>query len=159
MFLKRWSGAEWTWSWTFNLHFQETFFVSRICQTYIRYRKHKSFNLHFQETFFVSGLISINTFASGFLSISIFRRLSLFLCTYNLPEGGSGVFQSPFSGDFLCFGSKVGFATSRHCTFQSPFSGDFLCFLKLSWDHACPRKLSISIFRRLSLFRNILCLP
>ena len=38
-------------------------------------------------------------------------------------------FQSPFSGDFLCFLTvKVVICTEIE-TFQSPFSGDFLCFI------------------------------
>ena len=37
-------------------------------------------------------------------------------------------FQSPFSGDFLCFGNPFETDSDRAIYFQSPFSGDFLCF-------------------------------
>ena len=115
-------------------------------------------------------------------------------------------FQSPFSGDFLCFESSLLCIVSRSLPFQSPFSGDFLCFSRtghtaklqkcqnfqspFSGDFLCFRvgtmgkaarsspafnlhfqeiffvssvgtveevmriKLSISIFRRFSLFRK-----
>ena len=61
---------------TFNLHFQETFFVSKLC--FRQELTSKPFNLHFQETFFVSSLFVFLTHFFDF-------------------------FQSPFSGDFLCF--------------------------------------------------------
>ena len=44
------------------------------------------------------------------------------------PHISHTVFQSPFSGDFLCFGSSVTAVAGVHDDFQSPFSGDFLCF-------------------------------
>ncbi len=63
---------------SFNLHFQETFFVSIkvIVNTLARLN---TFNLHFQETFFVSRFCSNLCTINIKLSISIFRRLSLFL--------------------------------------------------------------------------------
>ncbi len=67
-------------------------------------------------------------------------------------------FQSPFSGDFLCFGKGgcVVPSNTSSQTFQSPFSGDFLCFVQRAWnDRQLGRKLSISIFRRFSLFHGI----
>ncbi len=142
------------------------------------------------------------------LSISIFRRLSLFQARNNSKGWLVGYFQSPFSGDFLCFVIKVKILDARWIKdFQSPFSGDFLCFLirslvnceisvifqspfsgdflcfelreklgvsgkiivfqsPFSGDFLCfrhlyrhtkevPPALSISIFRRLSLFPKI----
>ncbi len=114
---------------SFNLHFQETFFVSTILHLTFSYMM-ATFNLHFQETFFVSKQEDVKTtliylyfqspfsgdflcfnvyskipqFIQNILSISIFRRLSLFP-SYKW-EGTIywvSVFQSPFSGDFLCF--------------------------------------------------------
>ena len=88
-----------------------------------------SFNLHFQETFFVSK------------EVEEIRALSNF------------VFQSPFSGDFLCFIGTEGYCDCLKNAFQSPFSGDFLCFWrKQRMRQAKKLRLSISIFRRLSLF-------
>ncbi len=87
------------------------------------------------------------------LSISIFRRLSLFrmLDIYFLSK--EDYFQSPFSGDFLCFSYWCEVCCFAKIIFQSPFSGDFLCFFMLSCDTAYATSLlSISIFRRLSLF-------
>ena len=41
-------------------------------------------------------------------------------------------FQSPFSGDFLCFKrNEMKEFVKEHESFQSPFSGDFLCFMQL----------------------------
>ena len=89
-------------SFAFNLHFQETFFVSY--WTISLKSKRQTFNLHFQETFFVSSpscLPSMTYLIT--LSISIFRRLSLFLQKQLSYLGIKPNFQSPFSGDFLCF--------------------------------------------------------
>ena len=111
----------------FNLHFQETFFVSQSTKS-VKCSAYGTFNLHFQETFFVSHLLlyktlhNINHFQSPFsgdflcfvakatalgmaefLSISIFRRLSLFQKSNGSLRGVRVCFQSPFSGDFLCF--------------------------------------------------------
>ena len=66
-----------------------------------------AFNLHFQEIFFVS------TYRVK-LDIETIREL----------------FQSPFSGDFLCF--EFCFGDEALSSFQSPFSGDFLCFLHVA---------------------------
>ncbi len=63
-----------------------------------------TFNLHFQEIFFVSKINRENT--------SLSKR----------------IFQSPFSGDFLCFVLSGGTGIIACDDFQSPFSGDFLCF-------------------------------
>ena len=88
-----------------------------------------SFNLHFQETFFVSELVAEQlSVLDSFLSISIFRRLSLFPTTTTEFTFARTVFQSPFSGDFLCFSSDLDEETLEVISFQSPFSGDFLCF-------------------------------
>ena len=115
------------------------------------------------------------------LSISIFRRFSLFPTDARPEEMKEIFFQSPFSGDFLCFQirCRVGIPYHPHLSisifrrfslfpehvsealelainFQSPFSGDFLCFPTPqdmgNWitDHV----LSISIFRRFSLFQS-----
>ena len=167
----------------FNLHFQETFFVSIVLKILYNDLK-KTFNLHFQETFFVSNFSAGDGVCSTLsLSISIFRRLSLFLIflrhkngveqrenilAFNLhfqetffvspvnPDrdySDPGSFQSPFSGDFLCFEAcnifmlvLLRFTFNLHFQetffvssytkmpldnvkfFQSPFSGDFLCF-------------------------------
>ncbi len=115
---------------TFNLHFQEIFFVSHFnTQTSVRYTVHfqspfsgdflcfctrpprgraaqiAPFNLHFQEIFFVS--------------LSKFDRQLL----------SAVAFQSPFSGDFLCFiDTRIRDMEEVNTVFQSPFSGDFLCF-------------------------------
>ena len=112
------------------------------------------------------------------LSISIFRRLSLFLNHHTFHQNLDLHFQSPFSGDFLCFLADEDGYLIETLSFQSPFSGDFLCFppgaecwwvvninfqSPFSGDFLCfqPRRrhstawklmLSISIFRRLSLF-------
>ena len=187
----------------FNLHFQETFFVSfRKKEKKLSYDTW-AFNLHFQETFFVSCISQWWWTYSEILSISIFRRLSLFrrqslvylplryyfqspfsgdfLCFIQIAErypNKREIFQSPFSGDFLCFsyhfvsaswGSSFNLhfqetffvSENEHYVqwqvfFQSPFSGDFLCFVQ-SNDKITERtnKLSISIFRRLSLFHSI----
>ena len=95
------------------------------------------------------------------LSISIFRRLSLFpYHTKDRLVEKTFFFQSPFSGDFLCFEILVGkgmdsrkpfnlhfqetFFVSKEKfenalntinSFQSPFSGDFLCFGR--WNEVC----------------------
>ena len=64
------------------------------------------------------------------LSISIFRRLSLFpTILIERAYKDEEIFQSPFSGDFLCFTAKKVEPTETEKNFQSPFSGDFLCFL------------------------------
>ena len=124
----RWRGLDYT---PFNLHFQETFFVSQEGEV-LRFSDapsafqspfsgdflcfprwascfpswlYRSFNLHFQETFFVSGIKDL------------------------VQEYGYKIFQSPFSGDFLCF--------IRSISLDIPFL-----------------TLSISIFRRLSLFHE-----
>ncbi len=166
---------------TFNLHFQEIFFVSvqflfRLLVCLV------AFNLHFQEIFFVSESHWDYTVHHPRLSISIFRRFSLFhrnvwLSTYTLYVSFNlhfqeiffvsracryvehvleDLFQSPFSGDFLCFcmhnkGGKCelyrtfnlhfqeiffvsilkGILNPWYFFFQSPFSGDFLCFSEL----------------------------
>ena len=140
------------------------------------------------------------------LSISIFRRLSLFQNRKGIQGIYRYIFQSPFSGDFLCF-TKEGNTCTRYrrslsisifrrlslfrvlndkttidniklsisifrrlslfrvykmcwnltldAIFQSPFSGDFLCFgLRVFTLGVIAEALSISIFRRLSLFRS-----
>ncbi len=168
-----------TWRWSFNLHFQETFFVSFYCGG-IWNSCDLAFNLHFQETFFVSLLHNKHSQHRFHLSISIFRRLSLFLkkllwwrqshlITFNLHfqetffvsnhlENTQKVAHSSFNLHF----QETFFVSSKYILlmifptslFQSPFSGDFLCFLSLlshaySWRRLL---LSISIFRRLSLF-------
>ncbi len=78
---------------------------------------------------FRNTIFTIFTNAMEVLSISIFRRLSLF---HPLPARVGivpvRVFQSPFSGDFLCFIGEPGAGKTHTCVFQSPFSGDFLCF-------------------------------
>ncbi len=100
----------------------------------------------------------------------------MFLFLFSTTSSGDEFFQSPFSGDFLCFsrrevhgrGKKLSISifrrfslfrdllfktATRSVFFQSPFSGDFLCFL-LSCQCSTPQipQLSISIFRRFSLF-------
>ncbi len=63
----------------FNLHFQEIFFVSRFSKTPYTLSSISPFNLHFQEIFFVSELnLTWYLFSNTWLSISIFRRFSLF---------------------------------------------------------------------------------
>ncbi len=67
---------------TFNLHFQEIFFVSQQCHLLSCCPLKTSFNLHFQEIFFVS-YDSVTVKCESFcLSISIFRRFSLFHANY-----------------------------------------------------------------------------
>ena len=87
------------------------------------------------------------------LSISIFRRLSLFLVLLALHHHQHQAFQSPFSGDFLCFPLACEKINALSEAFQSPFSGDFLCFPTFRFTRVVHSLwLSISIFRRLSLF-------
>ena len=62
------------------------------------------------------------------LSISIFRRLSLFPAPMDKVRFLREHFQSPFSGDFLCFVPRTLYIIAHAKVFQSPFSGDFLCF-------------------------------
>ena len=117
-----------------------------------------SFNLHFQETFFVSAEGRRRRNLNVHLSISIFRRLSLFPGRLSKSKiSSSANFQSPFSGDFLCFPVQQPFCRRRAVRFQSPFSGDFLCFDAGgdTGERSYGVLLSISIFRRLSLFRFI----
>ena len=64
---------------SFNLHFQETFFVSLSLHHTTSGGESGTFNLHFQETFFVSCFVDSAIIVEPFF------------------------FQSPFSGDFLCF--------------------------------------------------------
>ena len=116
------------------------------------------------------------------LSISIFRRLSLFLEHPSSLYVECKSFQSPFSGDFLCFNlQKFWYSTVRLLPFNLHFQETFFVshfqvsgivfpfssilsisiFRRLSLFHwysklveVCVIKLSISIFRRLSLFRR-----
>ncbi len=91
------------------------------------------------------------------LSISIFRRFSLFLSS--LTSFIVKLLIIPFNLHFqeIFFVSK--WDGKRNIvyidTFQSPFSGDFLCFQTLtkSISHL-SYTLSISIFRRFSLFQQ-----
>ena len=101
---------------------------------------------------FLKSLIHCIT-SSFFLSISIFRRFSLFhKVVESLSSANERFFQSPFSGDFLCFRLKQ-IGRKDESYFQSPFSGDFLCFaFKHNNIHTNSSCLSISIFRRFSLF-------
>ena len=84
----------------FNLHFQETFFVS-VRNTLHHPTRQMSFNLHFQETFFVSRA-----------SQQIFQAEELH-------------FQSPFSGDFLCFPLVVSLYAGAEGTFNLHFQETF----------------------------------
>ena len=124
------------------------------------YIKEIAFNLHFQETFFVSKdqNRTIHQTLDEPLSISIFRRLSLFLCYFNVHSFAlKPSFQSPFSGDFLCFLQKINVVYVHVNNFQSPFSGDFLCFQVFNLIiQVSISVLSISIFRRLSLFQGFI---
>ncbi len=104
----------------FNLHFQEIFFVSSKELQRVVLREEGSFNLHFQEIFFVS--------------LEYPGKAKCLQCG----------FQSPFSGDFLCFPQTIRAAGSTVLVFQSPFSGDFLCFLTDSEDCSVRR---ITIFQ------------
>ena len=91
------------------------------------------FNLHFQEIFFVS---MTGTTANTFYVSAHFQSpfSGDFLCFKGIIDyfkAENYAFQSPFSGDFLCFPSDVLFEIETpKDTFQSPFSGDFLCFEK-----------------------------
>ena len=67
------------------------------------------------------------------------------------------IFQSPFSGDFLCFFVLSAKTVCSDDNFQSPFSGDFLCFIVFYCYSRLYSTLSISIFRRLSLFLVRVC--
>ena len=120
----------------FNLHFQETFFVSPIVYNsysnvvmffqspfsgdflcfsiwkFVEIAKSITFNLHFQETFFVSGVEKMEEL--------------------ELKEN----FQSPFSGDFLCFDSGIFLFTqftlfTFNLHFQETF---FVSGGKIAWD-------------------------
>ncbi len=115
----------------FNLHFQEIFFVSEMDVETLLATFDISFNLHFQEIFFVSK----------------HREKVDYLIMFT--------FQSPFSGDFLCFYRLKVWYNGLKLDFQSPFSGDFLCFEIVRNKSTVQEKdLSISIFRRFSLFRK-----
>ena len=87
----------------FNLHFQETFFVSLSLTTAKTYAI-IAFNLHFQETFFVSKWTLqyvkaiVNTFNLHFQETFFVSKTVQSLAWLRLHP-----FQSPFSGDFLCF--------------------------------------------------------
>ena len=127
----------------------------------LRCMGHPAFNLHFQETFFVSKRRLWKRYKSKWLSISIFRRLSLFLIrSLNLCYRNITSFNLHFQETFfvsLKEGKTIGEAM---IDFQSPFSGDFLCFHINTWmKQAVAKSLSISIFRRLSLFRKRSRLP
>ena len=141
---------------TFNLHFQETFFVSK------KYGETtKSQEILFQSPFSGDFLCFLmwqmwQMMQTMMLSISIFRRLSLFprgrfLLRYSIASFAFHLhfqetffvslvddleawkarffFQSPFSGDFLCFRNVWDIGKLSDINFQSPFSGDFLCFM------------------------------
>ena len=88
-----------------------------------------SFNLHFQETFFVSDEKQIcYTTKQGDLSISIFRRLSLFPTVINyMTKGAVGLSISIFRRLSLFHVDRF-LRDLKRKLFQSPFSGDFLCF-------------------------------
>ena len=114
---------------SFNLHFQEIFFVSHYIVTSSKIVPF-TFNLHFQEIFFVSQRYQVHSHV------------------------GVEAFQSPFSGDFLCFEGyewrrSKGFARRLSISIFRRFS-----LFRLSFDNceAIPLQLSISIFRRFSLF-------
>ena len=149
--VQRLSGA----TYTFNLHFQETFFVSE----HACLRRHARCSLSisifrrlslFRNIDYTVHHYRVHTFQSPFsgdflcfpdnpehsvlfdvnLSISIFRRLSLFRIEDEIDELKTLlIFQSPFSGDFLCFPSEILKYIQQAGLFQSPFSGDFLCFI------------------------------
>ena len=141
--------------------FQSPFSGDFLCFDFMRYTAktymNTTFNLHFQEIFFVS------------LTNGVHKLLT------------KSTFQSPFSGDFLCFQKGEFYIGGIERDFQSPFSGDFLCFLRnifverldklgLSFNlhfqeiffvsryessqKSQSRLLSISIFRRFSLFHG-----
>ncbi len=104
-----------------------------------------------------------------YLSIPIFRGFSLFpICMYFLMSFiSSFIFQSPFSGAFLCFAAERCFPSPSFCSlsipifrgfslfrkmtlssktalylcFQSPFSGAFLCF----YDYCSYRNARIAL--------------
>ena len=117
------------------------------------------FNLHFQEIFFVSNsavcyidpetVVFQSPFSGDFLCFV--TPVIEILWNYGLT------FQSPFSGDFLCFVKSRLLKSSWIEFFQSPFSGDFLCFPNSATSNSSGKgifRLSISIFRRFSLFLN-----
>ena len=167
----------------FNLHFQEIFFVSwrpgahpdysdiafqsPFSGDFLCFQAYRaldpvipgSFNLHFQEIFFVSqpgGGATIDKNTN--LSISIFRRFSLFP-----PDTIVGVsyilkhFQSPFSGDFLCFRVLTdGDTFNENIAFNLHFQEIFFVSEVVSDGRDVLKRgqLSISIFRRFSLFRD-----
>ena len=122
---------------TFNLHFQEIFFVSEYTTMQFR-TDHTAFNLHFQEIFFVSRkLFKKRNWKQNFQSPFSGDFLCFVMWIVNSKIDDMN-FQSPFSGDFLCFSTSLVTGVRWTGFFQSPFSGDFLCFyafrsLSLSW--------------------------
>ena len=140
---------------SFNLHFQETFFVSksRARRTAHYPPARLSISIFRRLSLFLNKAAAIAELIYE-LSISIFRRLSLFRSVIGKLVLFARYFQSPFSGDFLCFRAKectdgytsftafnlhfqeTFFVSLKQSTsyrwlvehFQSPFSGDFLCF-------------------------------
>ena len=120
---------------TFNLHFQEIFFVSRQDDEVLFDLIPLTFNLHFQEIFFVSQL------PKSF---------------YNF--GAINYFQSPFSGDFLCFGSGRAGQKEVSKNLSISIFRRFSLFLEQydTYRRTIKKILSISIFRRFSLFQILI---
>ena len=86
------------------------------------------------------------------LSISIFRRLSLFPGEKVEKMSSKVIFQSPFSGDFLCFTTKLKESITKHSLSISIFRRLSLFLQVITVSFRLLLYLSISIFRRLSLF-------
>ena len=117
-----------------------------------------TFNLHFQETFFVSFPVFYSPKSKiPKLSISIFRRLSLFPnWIYRNRMQIKRLSISIFRRLSLFRRMRRIHDSQRRKNFQSPFSGDFLCFMQGHSRGLRKREdLSISIFRRLSLFLEV----
>ena len=119
------------------------------------------------------------------LSISIFRRFSLFRTLTVAVADVDEAFQSPFSGDFLCFlSSHILFSLSilsfnlhfqeiffvsidMECAymktvviFQSPFSGDFLCFPVRNNPELSPSKEPFNLhFQEIFFVSNLYAVP
>ena len=139
---------------SFNLHFQETPFVSPPTST-ISGCPPPPFNLHFQETPFVS-LPSRSTRRKASSPFNLHFQETPFVSPHIPPSRAGELvdFQSPFSGDSLCFllvslvVSFVDFSFNLHFQ-ETPFVS------KKGWWYNVDdvRLLSISIFRRLPLFR------